>query len=353
MRQHISGKAGFGMVTALGITLLVAILSGLIYTVANHQIQSARRIREYLKAKVIAEAGANARYNDVKHLFADFTLHDWQPFGDGSYQTELIRQSNDLNQARLISVGRCEKSQARIELVLRNYQRFYTNDHPVLQNAITTFSPMVIKGTVTVLNGGNVASKVSIEVKSTATTIDGGANAPLVIDKHNTIAGEINEDPAMCDYKWDDFLRLSDYLDHSVLYDKNTPLESYPPNTILYVQGDITINPNAPLQLCIIATGNISVSGSAVLNQPGTYPTLVSEMGDINFSAGASVEGLVAAMGVTSTIKSSGGGSEPINLNGSIVLGGNFDGSGNWSINFKKVTLTPPGDDNTLILAWQ
>ncbi len=353
MKPTAAGRSGFGMLTAIGITMLVALLSTVTYTVASHQIQSARRIREFLKAKVIAEAGANARYNAIKHRFADFSLHDWQTFGDGSYQTELIQHDTEHNQARLISVGRCGQSEAHIELLLRNYQRFFTNDHPVLQNAITTFSPLVIKGTVSVFNGGNIASKVSVEVTSNAARIDGGANAPVVIDKHDAISGAICEDPAMCDYQWNDFLRLSDYLDHAVLYDRSVSLESYPPNTILYVPGDITINPSTPLQLCIIATGKISVSGSAVLKQPGTYPTLVSEMGNIEFSAGANVEGLIAAMGVSSTIKSAGGGNTPININGSIILGGTFDGSGTWSINFKKVALTPPGEDNTLIMAWQ
>ncbi|OPZ71310.1 MAG: hypothetical protein BWY83_01206 [bacterium ADurb.Bin478] len=191
------------------------------------------------------------------------------------------------------------------------------------------------------------------DVRSNATSIDGGANAPTVSDRHGTVKRAISNDPSLCDYNWDDFLKLSDYLGHAVLYDGKTDLASYPDNTILYVNGNLSINTATPLKLCIIATGDISVSAQCNLQQPGTYPTLISENGDIDFGGGANVEGLVAAMGVASTISSSGGGNIPVNINGSIVLGGEFNGSGNWCINFKKVTLIPPGEDNTLVMAWQ
>lgn len=353
MSTHGDRSSGFALITAIGVAMLTSILSASIYLVASNQIQAARKTREYLKAKVIAEAGANVRYNGIKHRFTGFGLEDETAFGDGNYQTELVMNQADANQARLISVGRCGIARARIEISLRNFQHFFTNDHVVLQNAITTFSPLRITGTVLVNDGGSIASKVLIDVRSNATSIDGGANAPTVSDKHGTVKGAISNDPSLYDYNWDDFLKLSDYLGHAVLYDGKTDLASYPDNTILYVNGELSINTATPLKLCIIATGDISVSAQCNLQQPGTYPTLVSENGDIDFGGGANVEGLVAAMGVASTISSSGGGNIPVNINGSIVLGGEFNGSGNWCINFRKVTLIPPGEDNTLVMAWQ
>jgi hypothetical protein len=213
---------------------------------------------------------------------------------------------------------------------------------------------MTLGGNVSVV--GDIASATSITTNGKP-EINGSGSSPEITDKHGTIIGGTSDDPDRYTFTWDSFLKLEDYIVHAVTWDFSTPLSSYPDGTILYVPGNIKITETSPLNLCIIATGDISVTAQANLTQPGTYPTLVSRDGSIKLAGGATVDGLIAAMSSSGSVQTTGGGNTPVNINGSVITGGDFKDAGNWAINYAPITLLPPGEyaseDNVVVVAWK
>ena len=298
--------------------------------------------------------------NSIKRNFTGFGEDPAVDFGGGTYQVTLNAVGTD--RAQLISVGRCGGSEAQVALSLRNFARAETSGGrlaapKVLRNAVTAVGSMTLGGNIEV--NGDIASAVSITANGNAGSVNGNANAPAISDKHGQITGVKGNDASRYAFSWDSFLRLEDYLAHAVTWDGRS-LDSYPDNTILYVNGSITMASATALRLCIIATGDIQASGQVTLLQPATYPTLVSREGSIKLTGGSQVDGLIAAMGPSGDIQTTGGGNTPVNINGSLLVGGDFKDNGNWCIHNSyspTMMLAPPGssitEDYTVIVAWQ
>ncbi len=354
---HPRHRGGFALVVSLGVILIVSIASAGIFGLVRQEMHMATLTRDFLKARVIAEAGANAYYAEIRNNFTGFGEQPVTAFGDGEYQVTLTEIRPEWAQLR--SVGRAGRSEAVVSMTLRNFLLELTEggrrvSPGVFSNAMTAGGEMRLGGNVTVQ--GDIASADSITVQGNAATITGAGNSPSIDDKHNRIQGGEGNDPDRYTVDWDSFLRLEDYLAHAVTWN-GRDLSSYPDNTILFVPGNISIAGGGTLRLSIIATGDISITGQAQLQQPGNYPTLVSRDGSIKMAGGSSAEGLIAVMSTSGTISTTGGGNTPVNIEGSIIVGGEFKDSGRWTISHGEVVLTPPDDeavggDHVVVIAW-
>ncbi len=334
-------KRGFALVTAISVSFLVSILSAAVYTVAHHQLFAARKTREYLKAKVIAEAGANDRYNQVKYNFDGFGTSAEMAYGGGSYQTILESVGSD--RARLISIGRCGESEARIDLSLRNFPVIVNADNPdsslpeMLEHAIAVEGDLKLHGMYDI--EGDVAYGDKYTKAGNAGTLNG-------------TAGPTSQ-------KISDWFDVTDYTMHpdTVVWDGSTPLSSYPAGTIVYYNGNITVN-SGPVSCCLIAQGDIKITSHVKFNRPGTYPTLVSINGDIDLHGGPTIDGLIVALDGTVSRMSGGGGVE-YNIKGAIAAKGDLTFGGGFKLIYDAdaVNISPPGaveqDDRTVVIAWQ
>lgn len=356
LKKNRETRAGFALLIALCIVLVVSVASGGIFMLLRQGVHSARLTRDFLSAKVIAESGANIYYNAIRNNFTGFGDQAETAFGAGTYQVSLVDLGE--NRAILRSIGRAGLSQATVVLSLRNFRIVQTGSGQrvqpaVLDNAMTSGGSMTLSGNVTVI--GDIASATSITTKGNAGQVDGQGSSPSVSDSKGMLSeGSVN-DPERYTVDWDSFLKLEDYLSHAVTWDGRN-IATYPENTILYVPGNIKISSSATVRICIIATGDIWIAGQATLQQPSTYPTLVSRDGSIKLTGGSSVEGLVAAMSSSGTVSTSGGGNTPVNISGAVVVGGTFKDSGRWTIEHSTVELVPPDEttaqDNVVVVAW-
>lgn len=337
-------EEGFALVTAVSICLLVSILSAAIYTVAGYQMQAARKTREHLKAKVIAEAGANARYNAVKYRFGGFGEDPETEFGGGAYQTTLTAAGSD--RALLVSVGRCGLAEARIALSLRNFPLLLDPDNP------DSSLPEMLKYAI--------ATEGNLKLHGTSTTVDGDilCGGTCKLSGKPAITGRTVEHSPATIASWFD---VSAYTMHpdTIVWDGKTDLSSYPSSAIVYCPGNLTLSGNnAVINCCLIVQGDIDVSSHVVFNKPAYGPTLVSITGDIDLHGGPSISGAVIAIDGTIS-KMSGGGGTSCNIAGSVVVKGDLDFGGGFSVNYDPglAHFEPPDTvetkDRTVIIAWQ
>jgi len=337
--------------------VMVGVASGVL-AFGRQQMHAARRMRDFLKAKVIAESGLNVVLNDIRGNIPHVAAYAGAAtaFHDGTYAVaiEEIGESDDENirYLRLTSVGRCGIAEATASLTVRH--RHLVNETPnpdletVLRNAITSGGAITLAGSIYI--GGDAASPVSIRINGNSATITGSLYTPSFSGKEGGVGGEIEDDPARYEVDWDKVLDIDKFLEHAVTYDGRA-WSSYPANTIVYCPGDVNISGNDTFQCCVIAEGDIKMTGSTTLLQPGTYPALVSLTGSVKLGGTASATGLVAAL--AGTVTNSGTG----DITGCVISVGSFKESGNWSIFFTDVEIRPPGtvttDDLVEVVAWQ
>ncbi len=348
------------MVLALSfLVLMVAVASGVL-AFGQQQMHAARMTRDYLKAKVIAETGLNVAYNDIRSSIARAGNYVGAEtaFADGSYAVtiEQVGESGDENVRflRLASLGKCGISEARATLAVRHRHLIGETVNPdldkVLRNAVTSGAAITLGGSIYI--GGDVASPISIRINGNSANIDGSAYSPSFRGSSGGVDGEITNDPSRYAINWESILDIDKFLESSVTWDGRN-LSAYPANTIVYFPGDANISGSYTFQCSVIAKGDIKMTGSTTLLQPGTYPALVSLTGSVKMGGSATAHGLVAALGGDGTVTHSGTGA----VYGSVLSVGDFKESGNWSIYFTELDIRPPdttdNSDLVEVVAWQ
>lgn len=354
------GRGGFAAVTTMCIVMVIALMTAGTYMGAQSQMRASLKTREFLKAKVIAEAGANARYARLKHDFSGFGADPAVVFGGGSYQTTVA--AVDADRALLTSIGYCGTSSARVDCSLRNFGKTNTvagipTIHPILRNAITTKSSLTLHGKFKI--DGDVGSATGIMVDGGSGELDGNASAPVISGNqlNKVISGVCEDNPEAYGFDWDSFLRVENYLPGAVTWDGTTPLASYPAGTVVYYDGVMNVD-SSPVNCCLIATGGFDVQSHVVVNKPpNDLPTLIAINGDIAMHGGPQVNGLIVAMGGTVSRASGGGGTE-CNIKGAVITKGALTFGGGFVIESDPGLKVKPPDtvevkDNTIIVAWQ
>ena len=352
------GRGGVALIVALSFLMVMVGVAAGVLAFGQQQMHAARRTRDFLKSKVIAESGLNIAFNDIRNNIASVATYVGTDtaFHDGTYaiMIEEVGEADDDNirYLRITSIGRCGIAEATETLAVRHRHLVDETPNPdldaVLRNAVTSGGAITLGGSMYV--GGDAATPVSIRINGNAGTITGSVYSPSFRGKTDLVGGDIADDPSRYEVDWDKVLDIDQFLGHAVTYDGRA-WSSYPANTIVYCPGNVTIAANGTFQCCVIAEGDIHMSGTPTLLQPGTYPALVSLTGDIKLSGTAAANGLVAAL--AGTVTNSGNG----DIFGCVISVGSFKESGNWSIFFTDVVIQPPGtvvtDDLVEVVAWQ
>jgi|GEM_PF-2440051 len=356
-KSNQTGQNGFAMVVALSFLVLMTLVATGVLAFGQQQMHAARRTRDYLKAKVIAETGLNVAFNDIRgdiERVANYTGAEAE-FGDGTYAAtiEKVGESGDENVRflRITSIGRCGISEARATLAVRHSIVGGTENSDldiVLHNAVTCASAVTLSGSIYI--EGDAASAVAIKINGNSAAVTGSAYSPSFSGNSAVVAGTIADDPSRYAVNWGAVLEIDKFLEHAVTHDGRA-WSSYPPNTIVYCPGNVNISGSFNFQCMVIAVGDIKMTGAITLLQPGDYPALVSLTGSVRMGGTAVAHGLVAALGGTVTHSGTGA------IYGSVLSSGEFKESGNWSIFFSPLDIRPPdapeNSDIVEVVAWQ
>jgi hypothetical protein len=110
-----------------------------------------------------------------------------------------------------------------------------------------------------------------------------------------------------------------------------------PAGGIMWVNGDVHISGQSDIIGCIVATGDIKITGNSDQTQVGDLPAYISRDGDIRLTSCAVHHGLIYAM--NGNVKATGGGK----IYGSVFCAGEFWKTGGWDV-IAYDNSTPPDD---------
>lgn len=358
-----------------------------VFVVSRQSSGSVNAISDQMRAKVIAEAGANAAYSVLTTNFGARTNEAAFPvtsFGGGVYDVSV--QSIGTDQAVICSTGRYGNAVARTVLDIKNHPKNLSGStngtaqgafgYAVVSGDQMTWTGtgiMRIEGKVhanggfkmtgsDVMTGTTCRVSSSVEIWSVGDTmIYGDASAPVWKGKSpSNIVGTVTTGPVPLVQIPD--IDLTPYYNHALangqVYNGNWHFTGVsdlaPTGGIMWVNGNLKWSGSGRLVGCFIATGDVNLSGSGDHVKVAAYPAVVSRDGNINISGSGKFNGLLYAR-IGSFDKSGSG-----DVRGSIICGGSFSKSGSWQLlTYEDSTPVPPGVpvstnfDRIKVEAWQ
>ncbi len=388
-RSSRGSRQGSALITVMGIIILIALVGVGMVALGRQQIHSARRLRDYAKAQIIAESGANAAYSLLKTNFAARLNPDNFPltsFGDGSYDVTVTSVTNDM--AAITSTGLCGLARAVVRVDLKNFPLPGPTNQPPLAEGAYAYAAvsgdtmtwngngtMTINGAgihsngrykmtgCEVITGQNCNVSSSVEIWSTGTTeIHGDAQAPVWKGTSPANITEGTPTTRSVPLVTIPNIDLSRYyqaaLQNGQVYNGDIHLtgstDLIVPGGIMWVNGNLTLNRSGRMIGCFIATGDVNVTGSGDQEKVASYPAFISRDGDVDMSGSGDIHGLVYAR--SGSIEKTGNGV----VVGSMMCAGTFDKGGGWDLLiYENSTPIAPGDPNTsvrdrvVITAWQ
>lgn len=368
---------GTAFIALIIIVLLVSVGTTMLMTQAKQQTYTTARVRDYLSAQAYAEAGANEAYNKLKTNFAicgndaEFPM---TTYADGTYDATVTQVSS--NQAAIVCVGTRGVATAWVKLDAINYNPGTSatpgtpgsppdpNDafgYAVVSGGLMTWSGsgvMDIGGGKIHTNNkykmvgsqeviGDVSSCVQIWLTGT-TKITGDAAAPVIKASGAVITGSqtVGPVPAVSIPDIDLTPYYNEASANGQVYSGNQHFTGSAdlviPGGIMWVNGNFKYSGSGQIIGCVIATGDIDISGSGDQIKVNEYPAVVARDGEIDISGSGKFHGLLYS-GNGGFDKSGSG-----DVTGSIMTKGEFDKSGSWSLMaYENSVPVGPGTDGT------
>jgi len=395
MKKIKQRRQGAALVSLMVIVLLVSIAGAAMVGFAKQQAFSITRVRDYMKAQAYAEAGANEAYSILKSDFAsaqDPSLFPARNFGDGGYDATVTAVGSD--QASIESVGQCGNASITVKCDVMNMAPAGGGgggggggSTPPAVGAYTLVivsgEKMTWTGSGTMdINGGTIHSGADTKLTGSgkfngnfesqgriwstgSVKINGDATAPSWKGKSpgNVLgtATTATPDPVALPP-----IDLTPYYDEALangqVYNGYTHWSGSSkvtiPGGIMWVNGKFKYSGSGGIEGCIIATGDIDITGSGDQIKVGDFPALISRDGDIDIAGSGKFHGLIYA--INGDFDKSGSG----DTWGSIFCKGKFKKSGSWQLcTYENSTPVPPGgggggggggsSDHVVITAWQ
>lgn len=386
--QRVAGTArhGSALVTVLGVIFVIAIVAASMLAIGQSQARLALRSSDNMRAKMIAEAGANAAYNTIKTNFlkaGDPNSFPLTSFAGGTYDASVIVVQS--NKASITSVGVYGTATAQSKVDVVNIPLLSTNgpstpsrpwDCGLFCNGYVQLNgSSSVRGAMHVNNyinaNGNLTwgaptNIVYIEASgangfstSGGGTIYGTVRAPVINFGGAITTRRVEPVPTMPVPTID----LSAYYATAVSNGQvfgSTTISSQQnwgaiPGGVRWYNGSLLIKNNGDVtyQGCVIATGSITIKGGCRMTRKGTMPSLISRDSTIDFSGSQTTYGFIYAKG---DINFSGSGYHQ----GTIISGGNmsFNGSATLVVDYaycEPGIVTAPNStvDRVYVKAWQ
>lgn len=384
MNQKCTDKSGTALLAVMGVVFLIAIVAASMVAMGRQQVFSAVQLRDYVKAQLIAEAGANDAYNLLKTNFAarlnpnNFPL---KPFDNGTYHVGVTSISS--NKASISSTGVYCSATAYVKLDIKNIPLLNTNGVPPLTspwafgvfcNGYLGFNgASEVKGAIHVNNyltsngaisWGTAESPAYIECSGAqgfsvngASTITGTIKAP-VIHVNGTVTEAVTGPVPTIQLPALDLATLyqtalaNNQVVNGATVNKNENWGTIP-GGVRWINGTLDVKGGGGITYvgCVIATGNIILNGSTTQTQVGNLPAFVSRDGAIELNGAQTINGLVYAAG---DVRFNGSGS----IKGAVMAGGNMIFNGSTDLDVTYANSNPNGPeattaDHVIITAWQ
>ncbi len=357
---------GSAMLVALGVIALASLVGAILINTARQQIFSVQNTRDFLMAKVTAEAGVNDAYEQIKTQFQGLTVAG--TLNEGTYTATVYVETN--HHGRIVSVGRVGLAEATVSATIFDYERSEPPD-PAFQYAICCGGQLDISGSVTVngarlhsnnaltlsgsgaINAGQLAtSSVGISLDSGASRITGNVQAPAVgpADRLGQISGTktVAAVPTVQIPKLNlDRLYAIAQANGQVYNGSQAWNHTFAPQGgVVWVNGSIQLTGSGTYSGAFIATGDIDMGAGASIQKVSDYPALASTAGSITLK-GNTVTGLIYVRAGNIDVQSS-----SFTVNGSVICGGNVTGRGGWTLNYVDCSMTDTAS-HVVITAWE
>lgn len=387
LMKALQSKSGAALLTVMGIILLISgVVAGMV-AMGHQQVFSAVRLRDLVKAQMIAEAGINDAYNVMKTNFAarlNPANFPAKAFDGGTYDALVIPVGS--NSASIVSTGFYGTATATVRADIKNFPIATTNGAPVPGGG-TPYGFTILSGgdlnwagnsDVIMTNGnlhsngsylangvntihGNVESCIGISLVGGA-VITGTGKAPVI--SGGTIGTRVtNAVPIVSVPNIDLTPYYNAALANGQVFSGTKTISGTvsPPGGIMWVNGTLSLG-NGTFNGCFIATGAIDMQTSGndtiTLNKVNRYPLLASRDGSITVKQVKllTFSGLIYAK--TGSFDKQGNGD--VIAKGAIIAAGNVTKNGGWSaFIYDDPTPVPPGgsyentQDKVVITAWQ
>ena len=379
-------QSGAALVAVMGIVFLIAIVAATMVAMGRQQVFSAVHLRDYVKAQMISEAGANQAYNVMKTNFAarlDSNNFPPTPFDGGNYDATVISISS--NKASITCTGLYGSATAITKVDIQNFPSTTTNGAPA--PGVDPYGFAILGGgdlgwagnsDINLSNGwmhcngtysanginivrGNVASHLGINMVGGA-TITGTGKAP-------SISGGGVGDPVVAPVPIVSIpdIDLTPYYNVALANGQVFPSgkalsgDIAPPGGVMWVNGSMSVG-NGTFTGCFIATGAIEMkttgNNTITFSKVNQYPVLASRDGTITVKQAKTLtfNGLIYCK--TGSFDKQGNGD--VYGTGAIIAAGNVSKNGGWSgMLYSDPTPVPPGGslaaskDKVIITAWQ
>lgn len=376
-----AGRGGAAMVTVLLLVLLVPLIGGGLMLFAQRQAYSASLLADQIRAKAIAEAGANVAYSLLITNFAARSNNAYFPstnYAGGTYDVG-VKPVGSLA-AVIYSTGRYDQAVARVVLDIINereetyrppptspwYYTIFVNGYIDDNGNGTVFGDVHGNSTAGINGGSEWGSDISncnVEVCDTLTHKgNGGIHGTVKAPRFN-LSGpkhfheQITTNVARITFPEID---LTPYYNIAASngqvyaggkYNSDVGLGVIP-GGVRWFNGDVEFKKNCSFTGCIIATGSITFNGGLTTTRVGYLPAIVSRDSEILINGAHTINGLVYSKGDT---RMNGAGL----IDGTVVVGGNFRLNGSYGIvSYRYSEPGLPGEDplardRIMISAWQ
>lgn len=392
-------RDGSALIAVMGIVLLIAAVAGSMVVMGRQQIFSAVKLRDYVKAQMIAEAGVNDAYNVMKTNFAARLAPSSLPkpficgVGDtGTYNIAVM--SVTASNASIISTGFFGSAKALVRADVRNFGTGAIANGAPVPGSASPYGWAVLAGCEIRWEGnskldlgsngfmhangsyqangvnmltGNVEACISIQLNGQA-SIKGIGKSPKIDDPAGLITTKLTQSVPLVSIPNIDLTPYYNVaLANGQVFSGTKSLSGTvaPAGGVMWVNGDINLG-NGTFNGSFIATGSIEAkttgNGEITLTNSTRYPVLASRDGSIvvkqakTFTFG----GLIYVK--TGNFDKQGNGD--VMGKGAIIAAGNVSKNGGWSgfIYSDPTPATPGGSgstgggnstDKAVITAWQ
>lgn len=376
-------KYGSALVAVMFVILGVGGILGTMIWSGMNSAHRARVLSERVKALAIAEAGLNRAYSILATNWAARDNPEMFPdtqYGDGSYSVTIRSITDKL--VLIISTGICGRATVDVLADIKNYgsgsqwtEETDPFNYSILAGGggmdwqgngdITLMgnAPVHSNGKLFVNGNGNIIGNVSssVEIRTVGSAqLRGNADAPSFSGKSpGNVTGTATQRQVppvqIPDIDLTPFYNTA--LQNGEVYSGNLHYSSSgtirPNGGVMWVNGSLKVSGQYNIEGCIIATGDIEITGNGDAEKIAKLPLLVSRDGNIKISGSGRYHGLIYAK--TGDFTKTGNG----DVIGTIICGDKFTKGGGWSLmSYEDVTPTDPSGgalwkDIVGVSAWQ
>jgi hypothetical protein len=353
-----NAQSGVAIITVLGLVSLISIASGYIAYTASQEMHISRVLRESLKAKLIAESGLNAAYNQLKTDFSRANGLDLaSDFGSGRYVVTSTPDPDSTRRYKLTSNGTCGQfGRYKVSADVENRQitGTHSDDEFALEYDFLGLGSITISGNfdahVDAIHGnGNVTMGGGSSTAATTISSSGTVTINKKVTPAPTTANGVPIEtlPAGLDAAIDELIAFA--RQNGEVYANGVGPAAAPNGGIAVCEGFPPANWTGGTGCYIFLGGGKIVMNNVTINNVNGYPSLVfKNTAEISFTGNVDLNGAVLL--TSSSLRFTGNAT----VNGPLVVGQTVDGNGtaNLTGGDQSFTRPPTVTDNVVISAW-